>query len=90
MRYVGATNSFITLPFIFEGVIIGVAASALAFVIESYIYIYIEKMINADMQMISVMTYKEVCPLLAVGFLAIGILTGIIGSVASLNKYLHS
>lgn len=90
MRYVGATNSFITLPFIFEGVIIGVAASALAFIIESYIYIYIEKMINADMQMISVMTYKEVCPLLAVGFLAIGILTGIIGSVASLNKYLHS
>ena len=90
MRYVGATNSFITLPFIFEGVIIGVAASILAFVAESYIYIYIEKMVNTDMQMISIMTYSEVCPLLIGGFLIIGIVTGIIGSVASLNKYLHS
>ena len=90
MRYVGATNSFITLPFIFEGVIIGVVASILAFVAESYIYIYIEKMVNTDMQMISIMTYSEVCPLLIGGFLIIGIVTGIIGSVASLNKYLHS
>ena len=90
MRYVGATNSFITLPFIFEGVIIGVAASILAFVAESYIYIYIEKMVNTDMQMISIMTYSEVCPLLIGGFLIIGIVSGIIGSVASLNKYLHS
>lgn len=90
MRYVGATNGFITLPFLFEGVIIGVAASALAFAIQSYIYIYIVKMAATDMQMITVLSYKEICPILVVGFLIIGILTGIIGSVASLNKYLKS
>ncbi len=90
MRYVGATNGFITYPFIFEGVIIGVAASALAFAIQSYIYIYVEKMAATDMQMISVLTYKEICPVLIAGFLVIGILTGVIGSVASLNKYLKS
>ncbi len=90
MRYVGATNGFITYPFIFEGVIIGGAASALAFAIQSYIYMYIEKMAATDMQMITVLTYKEICPVLIGGFLIIGILTGVIGSVASLNKYLKS
>lgn len=88
MRYVGATNGFITLPFLFEGVIIGGAASALAFACQSYIYIYIEKMAANEMQMITVLPYTEVWPLLVLGFLAIGILTGVIGSVASLNKYL--
>ncbi len=90
MRYVGATNGFITLPFVFEGVIIGVAASALAFACQTYIYIYIERMAATDMQMISVLKYAEVCPFLIFGFLGIGILTGVIGSVASLNKYLKS
>lgn len=88
MRFVGATNSFITLPFVFEGVIIGGAASALAFALQSYIYIYIEKMAAAEMQMITVLNYGQVWPMLAVGFVAIGVLTGVIGSVASLNKYL--
>ena len=88
MRFVGATNSFITLPFVFEGVIIGGAASALAFALQSYIYIYIEKMAAAEMQMITVLSYGQVWPMLAVGFVAIGVLTGVIGSVASLNKYL--
>ena len=90
MRYVGATNGFITYPFIFEGVIIGGAASAWAFAIQSYIYVYIEKMAATDMQMITVLTYKEIWPLLVAGFLIIGILTGVIGSVASLRKYLKS
>lgn len=90
MRYVGATNVFITLPFIFEGVIIGVASSAIAFAIQSYIYTYVEKMAATDMQMITVLSYREVCPILIAGFLVIGILTGVIGSVASLNKYLKS
>lgn len=90
MRYVGATNGFITLPFLFEGVIIGVAASILAFAIESYIYVYIEKMAATDMQMITVLTYGEISLLMAAGFLVIGILTGVIGSVASLRKYLQS
>jgi len=90
MRYVGATNGFITYPFIFEGVIIGGAASALAFAIQSYIYIYIEKMAATDMQMVTVLSFREIWLLLVGGFLIIGILTGVIGSVASLRKYLKS
>ena len=41
MRYVGATGWFITLPFIFEGVIIGLFSSGIAFFVEKFAYGYI-------------------------------------------------
>ena len=90
MRYVGATNWFITLPFILEGVLIGVFASLIGFAIETYIYNYVEKMALADLQMISVLGYGKIAIPLFFGFLVIGVITGIIGSVASLRKYLKS
>lgn len=90
MRYVGATNSFIVSPFVFEGIIIGVAAAILAFLIETYIYNYIESTAFADIQIIQILDYSKVAPVLGVGCLAVGVITGIIGSVMSLTKYLKS
>ncbi len=88
MRYVGATNGFITTPFIFEGMLIGGIAGVLAFGIESYIYLYIEKMVKTDMQMISLLGFSQIWWITLIGFLAIGVATGVIGSVASIRKNL--
>jgi len=44
----------------------------------------------ADLQMISVLGYGKIAIPLFFGFLVIGVITGIIGSVASLRKYLKS
>ncbi|MEG2118163.1 MAG: permease-like cell division protein FtsX, partial [Clostridia bacterium] len=41
MRYVGATNSFIVMPFIVEGIIIGLFAAIIAFGIQFYLYDYV-------------------------------------------------
>lgn len=90
MRYVGATNSFIVTPFVFEGVIIGAVASILAFVIDTYVYNYIDSTAFADLQVIEILDYSTVALPMAAGFLAVGIITGIIGSVVSLTKYLKS
>ena len=87
MRYVGATNWFITLPFIFEGIIMGVLSSALAFLLQWYSYDNICNMITADYNMITIIPFEEVRTVIIVGFAAIGIVTGIIGSVISLSKY---
>ena len=38
MRYIGATGRFIALPFIIEGIIIGVVSSILAFFAQIFIY----------------------------------------------------
>ena len=90
MRYVGATNRFITLPFIFEGVIIGVAAAAIAYFIEMYLYIYIEGKAADSIQIISVLPFENLAMPLAAGFLAVGIITGVIGSIVSIRKNLKS
>lgn len=90
MRYVGATNRFITLPFIFEGVIIGVVAAAIAYFIEMYLYIYIEGKAADSIQIISVLPFENLAIPLAAGFLAVGIITGVIGSIVSIRKNLKS
>lgn len=90
MRYVGATSWFITLPFIFEGIIIGVFSSVVAFFAEWYIYSYIETMVLTDLQMISILTFQEIRNTVLFGFMGLGVVAGIIGSSISLSKYLKS
>lgn len=90
MRYVGATGWFITLPFIFEGIIIGIFSSVIAYFAEWYIYSYIETMFLADLQMISILTFAEIKNTVLFGFMALGVVAGIIGSSISLSKYLKS
>ena len=89
MRYVGATGWFISLPFVIEGIIIGLFASISAYFIEWYIYSYIETMFTTDLQMITIMQLSEISNLLLYGFLVVGVITGIIGSSISLSKYLR-
>ena len=90
MRYVGATGWFITLPFLFEGIIIGLVASAAAYFIEIYFYHYIEIMALSDLQMITIVPAAAVQNPLLWAFLAIGVLAGIVGSGISLGKYLKA
>lgn len=88
MRYVGATGWFIFLPFVFEGIIIGLFASVCAYFIEWYIYSYIETLVMTDLQMITIMQFSSIGNIVLWGFIGIGVVTGIIGSCISLNKYL--
>lgn len=90
MRYVGATNSFITVPFMFEGAIIGLIASVIAYFLQRYIYIYIEKMMVSDYKMISILGFSDLSKYVLIGFFGIGILTGVIGSVISMKRYLKA
>lgn len=89
MRYVGATGWFISLPFIFEGIFIGLFASVIGYFIEWYVYSYIENIVVSDyLQMISIIPFEEIKYIVLVGFIGIGVITGIIGSCISLGKYL--
>ena len=88
MRYVGATGWFITFPFVIEGIIIGLLASGIAYFVEWYFYSYIETMVKTDMQMISIAAFGSIYQYVLLGFLGLGVITGIIGSSISLGKYL--
>lgn len=88
MRYVGATGMFITMPFLIEGVLIGLIAAVVGYFIEVYAYYYIEQKIVSDLQMISFVGFSEVWHYVLLGFIALGIVTGIVGSMLSLRKYM--
>ncbi|MBE6039087.1 MAG: ABC transporter permease [Anaerofustis stercorihominis] len=90
MRYIGATNYFITFPFIIEGFLIGLISSGIAYLIQWYIYLYAEKIIAEDIQMISVLGFNHFKLFYVIAFVGIGVVTGIIGSCISLRKYLRA
>lgn len=90
MRYVGATGWFITLPFIFEGIIIGIVASALAFFVEMFAYNYITTTVVSGLEMIKIIPFAEMRTTLFLEFLAVGVITGVVGSLISIGKYRKS
>ena len=88
MRYVGATGTFITMPFLIEGVIIGLVAAIIGYFVEWWAYRYIENEVATHLQMISFVGFGEVWHLVLLGFIGVGILAGIVGSLLSLRKYM--
>ena len=90
MRYVGATNWFIMLPFVLEGVWIGLLSSGIAYVLEMTIYNSLMKMVSTEYKMFTLIPFGELGGYLALAFIGIGVLTGIIGSSISLNKHLKA
>lgn len=89
MRYVGATGWFITLPFLFEGVIIGLVASGGAYLVETLFYHYVETLVLTDLQMITLAAFSTIQMPMLWGFLGVGVLCGMLGSGISLGKYLR-
>ncbi len=90
MRYVGATKWFIALPFELEGAIIGLFSGVAAFFVQWYMYGYVQKMIMNDIQMISILSFSDIRIMMLIGCLVIGVITGVIGSVISIRKYLKA
>ena len=88
MQYVGATGWFISLPYIIEGAIIGLVSSVAAYFIEWYIYSYIEEMVITDLQMISILQFSDIRGYVFWGFLGLGVVLGVVGSLISLARYL--
>ena len=87
MRYVGATGLFISLPFIIEGAIIGLISSAFAYVVEYFLYGYIQSSLVNLSGIVRILPMTELAMTVLIGFIAVGVATGIIGSTISLSKY---
>ncbi len=88
MKYVGATNGFIRWPFIVEGMIIGVFASAISIAIVGVAYSFIaEKMVSSQfMQVInmSLVTFGDMFNSIIFVYMLLGI--GI-GAIRKCNFY---
>ena len=92
MKYVGATNSFIRWPFIVEGMIIGIFASAISIALVGIAYsIIADQLVNSQfMQVInmSLVSFGEMFSSIIFVYMLLGIGIGALGSVISMRKYL--
>ena len=87
MRYIGATNRFVSTPFLIEGLVIGAVSGGLAFGLQYLIYKYMMLGLVGQYEIFSILPFADVKEILIIGFVVIGIATGFIGSLISLKKY---
>ena len=88
MRYIGATNFFMTTPFIIEGVIIGLVSAGIGYVLQSTLYNAIQNAMSGEYKMIAVAPFADVQMAILLGFVIIGGLAGTVGSGISLRRYM--
>lgn len=90
MKYLGATNSFISWPYIIEGIIIGLVGSLIAMAIMLFAY---NCFVSMDITLFEAMdiqfcSVSEVVVPLVLWFAGIGVLLGAIGSAVSIRRHL--
>ena len=91
MKMVGATNSFIRLPFVVEGLILGFISSLVAFFLEWGLYDFLaSKIAQIDtLQLITVVPFAECIEIVAIAYAITGFIVGVFGSMLSIRKFLR-
>ena len=101
MKSVGATDWFIRMPFLVEGIVIirmpflvegiviGMTAGLISFGLVSYIYSAAASSIT-DVLATGVLPYSTMLFKLLLAFIGSGVLSGSIGSLVSIRKYLRN
>ena len=91
MRNVGATNGFIKMPFMIEGMVIGMIGAIVPILITLFGYSYLYNALNGVL-LISMFKMQPVIPFaiyVSVALLATGMIVGMLGSFFAVNKYLR-
>lgn len=93
MRFVGATNSFIKIPFFVEGMTIGVLAGLVAAVITVIGYRELNNVLMQDttiwtaMGITGLISLNDIIWKIFIGYIAAGALISAVGTVMSTRKY---
>lgn len=89
MKYIGATDRFIRVPFILEGIMIGFIGAVIAFGFMTWGYIAIMDYIVNAMPIFELLPYANIAPVFGILFVLTGGLIGMVGSMISMRKYLY-
>lgn len=94
MKLVGATNTFIKVPFFVEGMFLGALAGVFASAVTCVGYSELVKVLSQDMTIWSIMSVNGFIPMsefvvkLVIGYAAAGMIISAFGTVMSTRKYL--
>lgn len=94
MKYVGATNGFIKLPFFVEGCFVGILAGAASWGLSCFIYSSVFSLFTDNITLWQMFGFFNLIPLDSIRWIlllancAAGALLGAAGTLISMNKYL--
>ena len=90
MRLVGASNSSIKLPFVFEGMFIGIIGAILPIIIVVYGYFWVYDILGGKLltNIITLLPPSAIVFKISIFILLIGAVVGMIGSSSAVRKYL--
>ena len=94
MKYVGATNGFIRLPFVVEGMSLGIISGAIAYGLIYFGYDYLTNWVLSQkpdwfsMIVSGMVPFSAISSQLLIGFLCGGALIGVFGCAAFIGKHL--
>ena len=89
MKAVGATDSFVRIPFVVEGMLIGVVSALIAEGLLYFCYRVATETIIGTLGTSDSVHYSDVAGWLLLVFIGIGIFAGVLGSVIMISKYLR-
>ena len=87
MKSVGATNGFVRMPFIIEGIVLGLLSGGASYGLLYFIYTRLSELFSVDS--FTLVPFSSVWIVLLAGFLTAGVLIGALGSAISMNRYLR-
>mgnify|MGYP001028290699 CR=1 FL=1 len=88
MRYVGASDFYIQLPYFIEGMLIGLVSGVLGYLIELGLYNSILAPLMTDLGLFDPISISQSFGYMPLCFILVGLLVGIIGSVVPVKRYL--
>ena len=91
MKMVGATDSFICWPFVYEGLCLGIMGAVVAFGLQGLVYEAMVQGIETSdtLQLLSMVPFSDIWAPVALVFVAVGILVGVFGSLSAIRKFLR-
>ena len=92
MRYIGATNFYISSPFVIEGAVLGIIGAVVSLLLMANIYYVLLGAMGTSLSILplggSLAPASMIMTRLSVVFVVYGILLGAVGSMFSVKKYL--
>ena len=91
MKMVGATNGFIRWPFVYEGLLLGIAGAVIAFGLQWLLYSGMVRGVETSdtMQLLRLVPFTDIWMPVGGAFLVVGILVGVGGSLMAIRKFLR-
>jgi cell division transport system permease protein len=88
MKAVGATDAFVRIPFVVEGVLIGLISALISEGLLYFCYRVATETIVTTLGTSDIVKYEDMALLLLAVFVGIGVFAGILGSFIMIRKYL--